>query len=191
VTALDGRVGLELARAHDPDVILLDIIMPGMDGYAVCRQLKADEHLRDIPVVFLTALHTDRESRVKALQAGAEGFLTKPPDELELTAQIKAMARLKAGSRMRRLERDELAVLVAERTRDLEAELGRRTQAEAQVRGQLAELVRWQDVMLGREDRVQQLKREVNDLCRRAGEAPRYPSQDAGPEGGGGTRPDP
>ena len=94
MTALDGRVGLELARAHDPDVILLDIIMPGMDGYAVCRQLKADEHLRDIPVVFLTALHTDRESRVMALQAGAEGFLTKPPDELELTAQVKAMARL-------------------------------------------------------------------------------------------------
>ena len=185
MTALDGRVGLELARAHDPDVILLDIIMPGMDGYVVCRQLKADERLRDIPVVFLTALHTDRESRVKALQAGAEGFLTKPPDELELTAQVKAMARLKAGSRMRRLERDELDV-------DPAGTIDRaRTQAEAQVRGQLAELVRWQDVMLGREDRVQQLKREVNDLCRRAGEAPRYPSQDAGPEVVGGTRPDP
>ena len=99
LTALNGPDGIELARTEDPDVILLDIVMPGMDGFEVCRRLKADEGLRDIPVVFLTALKTDRESRIKALDAGAEAFLSKPLDEQELVAQVRAMARLKAASR--------------------------------------------------------------------------------------------
>ncbi len=75
-TAQSGPRGIELARVEDPDVILLDIVMPGMDGYAVCRKIKEDEYLRSIPVLFLTALRVDRESRIKALEAGAEGFLS-------------------------------------------------------------------------------------------------------------------
>ena len=75
LTALSGPTGLELAQAEDPDVILLDIVMPGMDGYEVCRRLKKDARLNLIPVLFLTAIKTDREGRVKALEAGAEGFI--------------------------------------------------------------------------------------------------------------------
>ncbi|MEI8313502.1 MAG: PAS domain S-box protein, partial [Verrucomicrobiota bacterium] len=130
LTALNGPNGLELAAAEDPDVILLDIVMPGMDGYDVCRRLKADEVLKSIPVLFLTA-HTDRDSRIKAVDAGADGFLSKPFDELELTVQILAMTKLKAANRRQRLEKEELAALVAERTRELEHELARRKEQEA------------------------------------------------------------
>jgi len=141
LTALDGPTGLAMARAEDPDVILLDIVMPGMDGFAVCRQLKADERLRAIPVIFLTAMRTDRESRVDALEAGAEGFLAKPFDEVELTAQIRAMAKIKTANRLQRRENEQLAELVVERTRELERELAEHKQAE-QEREKLEEQLR-------------------------------------------------
>jgi len=134
LTALNGRRGLDLAAAQDPDVILLDIVMPGMDGFAVCRALKVDEPLRSIPVIFLTALKGDRQSRIAALEAGAEGFLAKPLDEIELVAQIRAMAKIKAANRHQRMEKEELVALVAERTRDLENELAERVQAEESLR---------------------------------------------------------
>ena len=119
-TALSGPQGIELARVEDPDVILLDIVMPGMDGFEVCARLKADEALRAIPVVFLTALRTDRDSRIRALETGAEAFLSKPFDDQELVAQIRAMAKLKAANRSDRQEKERLATMVAERTAELE-----------------------------------------------------------------------
>ncbi len=130
LTALNGAKGIELAVTVDPDVILLDIVMPGMDGFEVCRRLKSDVRLKHIPVVFLTALQTGRESRLKALETGAEAFLSKPLDEAELTAQIRAMAKLKAASISERQEKERLAAKVLERTRDLERELGERKGAE-------------------------------------------------------------
>ncbi|MBI4798764.1 MAG: PAS domain S-box protein, partial [Desulfarculus sp.] len=134
LAALDGWRGIELARTGEPDVILLDIVMPGLDGFETCRRLKSDESLRHIPVVFLTALRTDRQSRVMALEAGAEGFLTKPLDETELTAQIRAMAKIKAASDAKRQESQRLASLVAQRTRDLEHQLTQRRLAEESLR---------------------------------------------------------
>jgi PAS domain S-box-containing protein len=119
-TAANGASGLEVAQAQSPDVILLDINMPGMDGYAVCRKLKADERLRTIPVLFLTAHKADRDSRVKALTAGGEGFLSKPVDALELVAQIQAMAKIKAAAMAQQNDKERLASLVAERTRALQ-----------------------------------------------------------------------
>ena len=134
LTALSGPRGIELARAEDPDVILLDIVMPGMDGYEVCRRLKADAQTDPIPVVFVTALQSSRESRIKALEVGAEAFLAKPIDEQELVAQIRAMTRLKAAHRTERQEKDQLAALVAERTAELQQELAERKQVEAALR---------------------------------------------------------
>jgi len=132
-TALDGKKGFQLAAAEDPDVILLDIVMPGLDGYQVCRQLKADPRLKSIPVVFLTA-HADRDSRIKAVEAGADGFLPKPFDEIELSVQILAMGKLKAANRTQRMEKDLLARLVAERTHELQQELVLRKQAEEDLK---------------------------------------------------------
>ena len=132
--ALSGPQGLELARAEDPDVILLDIVMPAMDGFEVCRRLKADAQLSSIPVVFLTALRTNRETRVQALEVGAEAFLSKPIDEQELVAAVQAMTKLKAAHRLQRMEKEELAALVAERTGELRQELLRRQAVEADLR---------------------------------------------------------
>ncbi|MEI6520788.1 MAG: response regulator, partial [bacterium] len=123
ITALNGKSGIELAKAEDPDVILLDIVMPDMDGFEVCRKLKASEHTTNIPVLFITALKTDKENRIKALDAGGEAFLSKPIEEEELIAQIRAMVKIKTANLMLKLEKERLAKMVADRTRELEHEL--------------------------------------------------------------------
>ena len=119
LAALTGKKGLELAAIEDPDVILLDIVMPDMDGYEVCKKLKADKKLSDIPVVFVTALKGDKESRIQALECGAEAFLAKPIDESELTAQIRAMVKIKKAKIEKRDEKERLAALVEEKTSEL------------------------------------------------------------------------
>ena len=119
-TALNGPDGIELAARNDPDVVLLDIIMPIMDGFEVCRRLKIDPKLSDIPVVFLTALKETKENRIKALSVGAEAFLPKPIDEMELIVQIRAMVKIKYVNRHNRDEKEHLARLVSERTQELE-----------------------------------------------------------------------
>ena len=120
LTARSGEEGIARAIAADPDAIILDIIMPEIDGFETCRRLKRDERLRDIPVIFLTAMRSDRESRVKALEVGAEAFLSKPIDAIELTAQIGAMVKVKTANRLLRDENGRLERLVAERTAELE-----------------------------------------------------------------------
>ena len=118
-TALNGTKGLELAAAEDPDVILLDIIMPGMDGFEVCKKLKADKIQCDIPVVFVTAIKGDKEHRIHALEVGAEAFLAKPIDATELTAQIRAMVKIKTANNNKRDENERLAALVEKQTGEL------------------------------------------------------------------------
>lgn len=133
-TAADGAGGLALALAEDPDVVLLDITMPGMDGYEVCRRVKADDRLKNIPVVFITAAQTGKEGHIRALEAGGEGFLQKFGGTEELAAQIRAMAKIKAANTARSQERVRLETLVAERTRSLQKELAERRQAETELR---------------------------------------------------------
>jgi len=140
LSALSGSAGIALALLEDPDVILLDIIMPEMDGFEVCRRLKATEEIQHIPVVFLTALQTGRESRINALEAGGEGFLAKPLDETELIAQIRAMAKIKAAAVSQRQENERLAELVTERTRKLHIELAARQLTENKLMQNLAKL---------------------------------------------------
>lgn len=86
--ATDGGSALALAQRHQPDVILLDLMMPGMDGYEVCRRLKQDVETRLIPVVFLTG-HGSREARLQGLEAGATDFLSKPCDLVELEIRVR------------------------------------------------------------------------------------------------------
>ena len=140
LTAPDGPGGIAAALAEDPDVILLDIIMPKMDGFEVCRRLKADGRLRHIPVVFLTALETGRESRVKALEIGAEAFLSKPIEEVELTAQIRAMAKIKTATVLQKQENERLAMMVAERTREIDRKLALQRKTEAALQKTLQSL---------------------------------------------------
>ena len=117
--ATSGKEGLQLATKEDPDVILLDIVMPEMDGFEVCKRFKADKNLRDIPVVFVTALKGDKDSRIKGLDVGAEAFLAKPIDESELMAQIRAMVKIKAAAIQKRTENERLSILVTEKTNEI------------------------------------------------------------------------
>ncbi len=83
----DGPVAISTARFARPDLILLDIMMPDMDGYEVCRQLKADERTREIPVIFISALHETLD-KVEAFSLGGGDYITKPFQEEEVLARI-------------------------------------------------------------------------------------------------------
>nr|WP_242016870.1 MULTISPECIES: two-component system response regulator [unclassified Trichocoleus] len=85
-----GPAALTCVTEGNPDLILLDVMMPGMDGFEVCRRLKQDEQTRLTPVIFITALN-DRRARLKGIEAGGDDFLTKPFDQLELSARVKSL----------------------------------------------------------------------------------------------------
>ena len=87
MAALSGEDGLRIAQENQPDLILLDIIMPGMNGYEVCHLLKADQRTKEIPVIFLTALD-DVESKLQGFDAGGIDYLVKPVDPRELLARV-------------------------------------------------------------------------------------------------------
>ncbi len=93
-TAKNGLEAIEKAKTFTPDLILLDIMMPEMDGYETCSRLKEDALTRHIPVVMVTAL-ADREAKIKGLEVGANDFLTKPVDTSELTIRTKNLLRIK------------------------------------------------------------------------------------------------
>src|SRR5260370_22932472 len=94
VTAASGQEGLEKVEAEQPDLVLLDIMMPGMDGYEVCRRIRANPEYGILPVVMVTALDPTRE-RIKGLEAGADDFLTKPVNVGELVARVRSLLRIK------------------------------------------------------------------------------------------------
>lgn len=94
VTATNGVEALERVRAEQPDLILLDVMMPQMDGYETVRRLRADEATRFLPVVMVTSLDASQE-KVKAIEAGADDFINKPFNQYELLARVKSLLRIK------------------------------------------------------------------------------------------------
>lgn len=95
VTASTGQDAIEICECSKVDVVLLDVMMPGMDGFEVCRRLKADPATTHIPVIMVTALGQPAD-RVRGLEAGADDFLTKPVNDLQLLTRVKSLVRLKA-----------------------------------------------------------------------------------------------
>jgi DNA-binding response OmpR family regulator len=92
--AENGEEALRILEDHIVDVILLDINMPGIDGFEVCRRIKASEQLRHIPVIMITAL-TEIEDRIRGIEAGAEDYINKPFNEAEVLARIKMLLKVK------------------------------------------------------------------------------------------------
>jgi len=146
ISASNGPEAIEKAREYVPDVILLDVMMPEMDGFEACRRLRADDLLAEVPIVMVTTLD-DKESRLTGIKAGADDFLTKPYDKDELRARVRTIVRLNRyrGLLERTLELDKinkelcreieerkraeeelqnyqknLEITIAERTRELE-----------------------------------------------------------------------
>jgi diguanylate cyclase (GGDEF)-like protein/PAS domain S-box-containing protein len=127
VVAQDGEEGLSRAEFAQPDLILLDVLMPGLDGFDVCRQLKAHPLTRDIPVIFMTSL-TDIEDKVRGFDVGAVDYVTKPLDMAEVIARIDTHLALRAMQRQLQSQNEELQryragleLQVAERTAELSA----------------------------------------------------------------------
>lgn len=94
ITAYNGPEALELVRKEAPDIVLLDVMMPGMDGFEVCEKIRSDPDTMHIPVVMVTAL-SDVADRVRGLESGADDFLTKPVNDIALFARVRSLVRLK------------------------------------------------------------------------------------------------
>ncbi len=119
ITAESATNCIELAKQHNPDTILIDVIMPGIDGFEACIMLKSNVLTKSIPVILLTALMTDTNSKIKGLEAGAEAFLPKPIDTSELIAQTRAMIRIKKAEEKLQEKKQNLENMVFEQAQKL------------------------------------------------------------------------
>ena len=107
VSAYNGKEALEKINAEKPDILLLDVMMPEMNGYDVCKLIKSAEGTKFLPVVMVTAL-SNREDRIRGVEAGADDFLIKPVDKVELTARIRSLLRIKHLHSSLQQEKDKL-----------------------------------------------------------------------------------
>jgi PAS domain S-box-containing protein len=131
--ARNGETAIERAEYALPDLILLDILMPGIDGFETCRRLKANEATKDIPVIFMTAL-TEAVDKVKGLTLGAVDYITKPLQHEEVLARVNIHLSLR-----------NLTKKLTEQNNCLEAEISQRQRVETELRRQKAELTEWKN----------------------------------------------
>jgi DNA-binding NtrC family response regulator len=151
ILAANGPEALEKIRTERIDICLLDVMMPGMDGFEVCRQVKADDLHRNIPVVMVTS-YADMENRIRGIESGAEDFISKPFESAEVLARIKMLLRVKSLNEELQNAHDKLEQTVYERTRELTGaniqltqEIEERKKAEKSLQGTYAEIKELKD----------------------------------------------
>ena len=199
--AASGEEALQTLPGRLPDLVLLDRDLGGIDGLEVCRRIKAYPAAEDCFVVLASGYYVTTENQSEGLEAGADGYIAQPIANRELLARVTAYVRILRLTRALRQQAAELTQKAADASqaelaslnqmedaiaaqlraesmnKKLQEEITLRQRAEAAITRQLTELKRWQEVMLNREDRVMELKHEVNDLAGRLGEPVRYSSQ--------------
>ena len=160
VAAMDGESALESIESDLPDLILLDIVMPGMDGYQVCEKLKSEDRTRNIPTIFVTLLG-EEEDEAKGLALGAVDYISKPFNPELVKARVRNHLELKG-------HRDNLEKLVEERTDELlkanEKLEHHRMHLEYKVRERTDELQKIVNLMADRELRMSELKKVIEKL---------------------------
>ncbi|MES2320267.1 MAG: response regulator [Pseudomonadota bacterium] len=144
--APDGELALWSARAQPPELILLDVRMPGMDGYEVCRQLQQSAQLREVPVIFLSAFG-DTDDKLRGFEAGGVDFISKPYDFLEVQARVASHLKLARLQKLLAYQNDNLQQLVEAKAQELarsqlalDAERQQRDMAERESQRRLAEI---------------------------------------------------
>jgi len=158
--AMDGPAALDILRAQPPDLILLDILMPGMDGYEVCRRIKADRTTAAIPIIFLTAL-TEIQDKVTGFTLGAVDYITKPFDILEVKARVATHLALKAA--MERLEQQNRELAAVARLREDVEHI-----THHDLKGPLGAIISLPQLILA-EDNLSPEQREYLDIIEQSG----------------------
>jgi class 3 adenylate cyclase len=158
-TAASGEEALAMVRANAPDLILLDVLMPGLSGYDVCRAVRADPKLTMLPVVMVTALG-EREERVKGIESGADDFLSKPINPPELLARVRSLLRILRLHETVRHQAEQLAAwntMLEDRVAEEVGQVERLLRLKRFFSPQLAELI----LAGGADDPLESHRREI------------------------------
>jgi putative two-component system response regulator len=166
LTASNGEEALEMVHDIPPDVILLDIMMPKMDGFEVAKQLKREEETKIIPIVMVTALN-GVEDRVKALEAGADDFLNKPVDKTELRARVQSLVKVKACNDYMRNYQKELEAEVSKRTIQLRQALKKLKEVSLESIFHLCRAAEYKDENTG--DHIKRMSHYASAVARKMG----------------------
>jgi putative two-component system response regulator len=166
VTAASGEDALGKLAAHPIDLILLDVMMPGMDGLEVTRRVRQDDLRRLLPIVLVTALR-EKEDRVKGIEAGCDDFISKPIDRSELLARVRSLLKVKAYNDLMSRYRRELETEVAKRTEDLRCALKKVEAASLETIHRLCMAAEYRDEDTGAH--IERMSHYAAALARRMG----------------------